>query len=128
MNTATTVLNGVTLTVASENNAGATKVDLTALTVNDIVLEATATNGSIDPGSGRYVDVYYAFGTASTTSNIPDVYGATAQKFRILLSDVNSAVKVYLTDVVTKKAQYIYVWYSHEPLDQTVTLTLKVVS
>ena len=129
MNTATTLLNAVTLTAAAEFNAGAVGVDLTAVAVNDIALEITATNGGTAPGAGRYVDVYLAWGTAVTGSGIPDTYGPSCEKYRILLSPDASAVRVSVaSNNVVKKARYAYVWYSHEALLSTVTLTVKVVS
>ena len=128
MNTATTLLNGATVTAAAENRAGAAAVDLNAITVNDVVYEVTVVNGSTPPGQGRYLDVYLAYGTASTSSGIPDTYEATAERIRVLLSGVASATKVYVTDARIKKARYAYVWYSHEPFDAAVTLTLKLVS
>ena len=128
MNTATTILNGATVTAAAENRAGAASVDLNAVTANDVVYEVTVANGSTPPGQGKYLDVYVAFGTASTVSGIPDTYEATAERIRVLLSGVASATKVYLTDSRLKKARYAYAWYSHEALDAAVTLTLKMVS
>lgn len=128
MNTATTILSGVTVTAAAENRAGAASVDLNAITVNDVVFEVTVANGSTPPGQGKYLDVYVAFGTASTGSNIPDTYEATAERIRVLLPSAGSASKVYFTDARLKKARYVYAWYSHEAFDAAVTLTLKMVS
>ena len=128
MNTATVVLNAATVTAAAENSAGAASADLNALTVNDIVLEATVTNSSTAPGAGRYLDIFYAFGTAATSVDIPNVLGASAERLRVLLSPTASEVRVVTSAPTVKRARYIHAWFSHETLLGAATLTLKVVS
>lgn len=128
MNTATTLINAATLTAAAEQAVGASVVDLNAITVNDIIIEASATSGATSPGNGRFVDVYFAFASAPLSSNVPITLWPSAQKIRVLLATEANGVRVAMSDVVTKKARYGYVWYSHENLDSTVSLTVKMIS
>lgn len=128
MKTTTTLLSGVTVTAAAQYAAGAASVDCNALSVNDIVIEATATNGSVGAGNGKYIDIFWAWASTSISSSIPATLGPAAQSMRILLAPEASGVRVALSPVVTMKGRYAYIWYSHEALNDTVTLTVKVVS
>ena len=128
MNTATTLLNGVTLTAAAEVAAGAASVDLNAVTANDVVIEVTAVNGSTSPGNGKSIDVYVGWASTVIGSNIPATIGPNAEKLRVQLSPVGSETRVVFSPPTLKKARYAYVWYSHETMDAAVTLTVKVIS
>lgn len=128
MNTATTLIASATLTAAAEVAAGAVQVDLNALDINSLILEATLTNGVVSPGAGRYLEIYFAFGTANTSADIPATYSPSMQQMHLLLPTDASAVRVYTSGVIVKKARYIYIWYSHELMNSTVGLVLKAVS
>lgn len=128
MNTATTLLNGVTLTAAAEVAAGAASTDLNAVTANDVILEVTAVNGGTSPGNGKSVDVYVGWASTSIGSNIPAAVGPTAEKIKVQLSPVASETRVVMSAPTVKKARYAYAWYTHEDLNSTVTLTVKVIS
>lgn len=128
MNTATTLLNGVTLTAAAEVAAGAAGTDLNAISTNDVIIEVTAANGSTPPGNGKSVDVYVGWASTSVGSNIPATVGPTAEKVTLQLSPVASETRVTMSAPTVKKARYAYAWYSHEALNSTVTLTVKVIS
>lgn len=128
MNTATTLLNGVTLTAAAETAAGAASTDLNAVTANDVILEVTAVNGGTPPGNGSVVDVYVGWASTLIGSNIPAAVGPTAEKIRVLLSPTASETRVVMSAPTVKKARYAYAWYSHEAMNAAVTLTVKVIS
>lgn len=128
MNTATTLLNGVTLTAAAEIAAGAASVDLNAVTVNDVIIEVTAVNGGTSPGNGKTVDVFVGWASSLIGSNIPAAVGPTADKVTVPLSPVANETRVVMPARTLKKARYAYVWYTHESLASTVTLTVKVIS
>lgn len=128
MNTATTLLNGVTLTAAAEIAAGAASTDLNAITANDIILEVTAVNGGTSPGNGKSVDVFVGWASSSVSTNIPAAVGPTAERIQVQLSPIASETRVVMSVPTVKKARYAYAWYTHEALNATVTLTVKVIS
>lgn len=128
MNTATTILNGVTVTAAAEVAAGAASADLNAITANDVVIEVTAVNGSTPPGNGKSVDVFVGWASTLVGSNIPATVGPTAEKVRIQLSPTASETRITMSAATLKKARYAYAWYSHEDLNAAVTLTVKIIS
>ncbi len=128
MNTATTLLNGVTVTAAAQQAAGAASVDLNAITANDVVFEVLVTNGGTSPGTGKSIDVYIGWASTSIASNIPATVGPTAEKIKIGLSSVADESRVAMSGPSLKKARYLYIWYSHEDFNAAVTLTAKIIS
>lgn len=131
MKTVTNVINAATVTAAAERNAGATKLDTNALSVNDITIQGTiASDSNVGPGNGKKLDVYYAFSTNSYSTAADAVTGlaASAQLFSIKLDPLKNVTRYYITDKVTLRARYMYVWFSHDDLDKAVTLTVDIVS
>lgn len=128
MNTATSLISSATLTAAAEVGAGATKVDLNAITTDNVILEVIATNGSSGPGVGRIIFVNLAFSSTSITSDIPATLVSSSQRFSVSLRPEASAVRVFMSDPIVKKARYAYVWYSHETMDNAVTLSANIIS
>ena len=121
---AITILNSATLATGSGFGENASSVDLSALTADTVVIEATITTTSDSPGEGKYVYVFYAFSSVLVTSDIPAAMRAPAEVMKLLLPIDANAVQVYATDILTKTGPYLYIWTCQEDLRAPVTLNV----
>jgi hypothetical protein len=128
MKTPTTVYNNVTVTAARQDDAQPVGIDLNALTTNEIVIQNKLATGATSPGNGGVITMYYAFANESVLTDIANTLRPNAQEIRLGVSGRVTTTKIYTTDKVTCRARYIYVWFSHDALQSSLTLNTLVLS
>lgn len=125
--TSLTILNGTTITAAGQDySTTAVSIDASAATGDTVGLEIKLVNGSISPGFGQTIDIFWAFTDSELTTDIAASLSGTASEQTLRLNGSVSTI-YYFNESISKDGKYFNFWYSHDGLNSDVTMDVNLI-